>query len=125
MSARTVACVSFAAAATATATVAFGWVGVPVVAAVLGVAAPQLRLRTVWIGVAALIAWGALLAWQAIFAAGGAVAGVLGRLVGVPGIVPVLMTLLLAFVLAWSAGVLGAIAAGLLQALRGPRPQAQ
>ncbi len=123
MSARLVTCISVAVAVMALATVAFGWVGVPLVAAVIGLAAPWLRLRTVWIGVAAVIAWGALLAGQTVSAAAGTVAGVLGGVFGVPGIVPIVMTLTLAFALAWSAGTVGALGTQVTQAIRGARTE--
>lgn len=115
---------SIIAAVVALATMAFGWVGVVVVAAVSGAATPWLRLREVWIGLAAVIAWGSLLAWQAAFAGAGAVAGVVGAMLGVPRMVPVVVTLALAFVLAWTAGTVGSAGTQLTHFIRAARSRA-
>ncbi len=117
MSARAGGLIAIAATLMVIGTVLLGWVSVPVVGALAGVASRELRVPPLWIGVAGLVAWGAILAWQGLGGAMGAVAGTLGGVLGVPGVVPVLATLALAFVLAWTAAI---VAAELRRLISGP-----
>jgi hypothetical protein len=81
-----------------------GWVAVPVLAAVAGLAFPRLRLPSVWIGAAAMLAWGVMLALRgSLFD----LTAVLGAATGVPGVVFVVLTLVLPLALGWSAAELG------------------
>lgn len=98
--------VLFLAALTATATWSLGWWAVPVVGAAWG-----LWRDPVEPALAAPLAWAALLGWTA--AAGPLLpfAGRLGGVLGIPGWLTLLLALLFAAALAWSAATLtGALA---------------
>lgn len=88
------------------ATWVLGWIAVPMVAVVFGAIATRTRSPAESL-IAAPLAWLALLAIQAARGPIGAIARVLGGVVGVPPWVIVLATLLLAATLAWSGAVLG------------------
>ncbi len=94
-------------AAMVVATVLAGWSGVTVLAAICGFATRRLRVRPLGVALSASAAWGLLLAGQMLFAPVAALAALIGGVLGVSGIVPVLMSLGLAFVLAWPAAFLG------------------
>lgn len=98
-----------------------GWLAVPVVSATWGVMGWRQRGATSAAAVAAALAWGGLLAL--IVTRGDLVtfASRLGGAVGLPGPGVILVTLLFAAALAWSAAVLAAGAArALADSRRGP-----
>jgi hypothetical protein len=80
-----------------------GWWSVPVLAAVAGGLARDIPRQAIAAGVAAAVAWGALLAWTAITGSVWSFSRVVGGAVGVSGPLLILLTLLFPAVLAWSA----------------------
>ena len=83
-----------------------GWVGVPVIALIWGVVARRRDMRypgAVAVGIAAGGSWALLLAWTAARGPLFRLASTLGALVGVPGALLVIVTLLFPALLAWSA----------------------
>ncbi|HEV7993224.1 MAG TPA: hypothetical protein VGP25_15480 [Gemmatimonadaceae bacterium] len=84
-----------------------GWWGVVLAALVVGMV--QRRRRGIaWIAaLSAIIAWGALLLFDATSGRFGALAAVLGGVMRVPAAAVVVVTLLFAALLAWSAAVVG------------------
>lgn len=96
------------------ATGALGWWGVPLAAAAIaavsvgrpGVITRHRRSAAGGAALAAVVAWGALLALDAAGPRFGAVTRTLGGVLQVPGAVAVLATLLLPALLAWTAAAL-------------------
>jgi hypothetical protein len=80
-----------------------GWWTLPVVAALWGAARFRHRRTALDAGLAAVLAWSALLARQALRGPVDAVAAKTAAVMGLPGPALVLVTLLYAFLLAWSA----------------------
>ena len=80
-----------------------GWWTLPVVAALWGAARFRHRGAALDAGFAASLAWGALLARQAVRGPVEAVAAKTAAAMGLPGPALVLVTLLYAFLLAWAA----------------------
>jgi hypothetical protein len=112
VNARTIVVVSLAAAGMALGSHLFGWPSLVVLALGWGLALPALRIHSVWVGVAALLAWALLLALQVVFGGAADVARLIGGILGVHWSVAMAATLLLAFVLGWSgAGVTSGVAA--------------
>jgi hypothetical protein len=90
------------AAAPPAATWSFGWVAVPVIAAITAAASRQ-RTAPVDMAAAAAFAWAGLLAWRATAPAFTTLLDRLGGVFPAPGWVLVVVAVLLAAVLAWSA----------------------
>lgn len=90
----------------------FGWWAVPIIGAIWGLFARGSAGSGLTAGVAAALGWGALLGFDAV---GGRLVPLLSRLApmfALPGFVLLLVTLVLAAMLAWlAAGVTGALAA--------------
>jgi hypothetical protein len=86
----------------------FGWWAVPVVAALWGVMLPRVSSPAGTAALAAASAWGVwlLLDWGPNQTAFGTLAGRLGGVMNLPPVVLILITLLLAALLAWSAAAL-------------------
>jgi len=99
----------------------FGWWGVPVLAAAWGWVARSQRAAPREAALAAALGWAALLVWDALRGPLAALASRLGATMQVPPAALILVTLLLAAALAWSAATL---AGQLAPAGRGgtPRP---
>jgi len=96
------------AAVTAAGTVLVGWWAVPLLAASFGLAIRgRLRFAPLVAGLAALAAWGGLLAAASAGARFGALVGGLGIVMGLGGGGLVATTLLFPFLLAWSAATVG------------------
>lgn len=89
------------------ATWAGGWSGVPLVAFLWGAMRHQSRPAGAVAALAACIAWIALLLIAALQGPITLVARMIGGIVGAPAIVPVLVTLLFAAGLGWSASEVG------------------
>lgn len=88
-------------------TLAVGWWAVPLVALAAGVALYARRRIAVVAALAAALGWLLLLLWTAARGPLLAFAGSLAGAMGVPGFVPLLLTLLFPMVLAWSAAAAG------------------
>lgn len=101
------------AVATAGLTWLVGWWGVPLVGVAAGVVARGTRRVGVWTALGAALGWLVLLAADAAIgpAALARLTSDLGGVFRVPGVVLVLVTLLFAALLAWSAAVLARAAA--------------
>jgi hypothetical protein len=85
-----------------------GWWGVPLAALVLGVMGRE-RRGIAWLtSLAAMVAWGALLLLDATSGRFGALATAIGGVMRVPGAVVIVVTLMFAALLAWSAAAIGA-----------------
>jgi hypothetical protein len=96
------------AAALAVGTFVFGWWTVPVIALAWGLIAGRLPRAAGYAAIAAVLAWGALLALDA---AGGRLfplGALFGAIAHLPGAVFLALTLIFPAVLAWSAAALGA-----------------
>ncbi|MDQ3698676.1 MAG: hypothetical protein M3373_11735 [Gemmatimonadota bacterium] len=113
-----IAGVTLLAAAYALATWVFGWLGVPLVAAAWGLVARASPDATRQAAFAAAAGWAILLAWQSTRGPVGTVAATLGRSMALPTAAVVILTLLFAAALAWSAAT---VARGLAWALRPAR----
>jgi hypothetical protein len=100
------------AAAFALATFAFGWWAVPVVAAIWAVVARGRRGAAAIAGIAAMVAWGALLVIDASRGPLGALAQTLGTLFSMKAIGVYAITLALPGLLAVTAAVVARSAAG-------------
>jgi hypothetical protein len=87
-----------------------GWWSVPVFAAVAGVLARDIPRQAIAAGVAAAVAWGALLTWSAITGSVWSFSRVVGGTVGVSGPLLILLTLLFPAALAWSAAAVAQFA---------------
>jgi hypothetical protein len=99
----------------AIATLVLGWWTVPVIGAAWGLVDREDRAAAMIAASAAVLGWGALLLWDASYAAFGTLARRMGGVFSAPAAVVVIATLLLAAALAWGAAVLGGAA--------WPRPQ--
>ena len=88
-------------------TYAFGWWTVPVVAAVWAIASRDSNRPLVAAACAAL-GWASLLLLDSVKGPVGTMATKLGGVMGVPGIVLLILTLLFPALLAWCAAALGA-----------------
>lgn len=95
--------VSFVAGALAALTWVLGWWGVLLGAAIVGFVFHEHRGGGWRTALAAALAWGLLLAIDAVAGPVGAVAHTLGGIMRIPGFVLVLVTLAFPAVLAWSA----------------------
>ena len=86
----------------------FGWWAVPVVAALWGAMLPRVSAPAGTAALAAASAWGVwlLLDWGTDQNAFASLAGRLGGVMNLPPVVLILITLLLAALLAWSAAAL-------------------
>lgn len=91
------------AAAFALATVGFGWWTVALVAALWGIIARGLRSGAFVAAVAAMLGWGALLAWGAVHGPVVELAVKLAAVMQIPPAALVLATLIFPALLAWSA----------------------
>ena len=80
-----------------------GWWSVPLFAAVAGVLARDVQHQAIAAGIAAAVAWGALLAWSAMVGSVWSFSRVVGGTVGVSGPLLIALTLLFPAALAWSA----------------------
>lgn len=96
------------AAAFALATVALGWIGVPVVALLWGVIGSTTARPAISAGAAALLAWAVLLTWTAFVGRLPALLHRLGGILPVHGTILLLATLALAGVLALVGAAVGA-----------------
>jgi hypothetical protein len=86
----------------------FGWWALPIVGALWGAMVPRVPAPAGTAALAAASAWGAwlLLDWVADQNAFASLAGRLGGVMNLPPVVLILITLLLAALLAWSAAAL-------------------
>ena len=85
-----------------------GWWGVPLAALVCGVVGRK-RPGIAWLtSLAAIVAWSALLLLDVTSGRFGALATAIGGVMRLPSAVVIVVTLLFAALLAWSAAVLGA-----------------
>jgi hypothetical protein len=101
-----------------------GWWAVPAVAALWGVLRPRVAAPAGLAALAASLAWGAWLIadWAAGHGGFGTLAARLGGVMNLPAFVLILLTLLLAALLAWSSAVLaGAVAHSLAPRSGGTR----
>lgn len=114
MTRRAVLRAAFLAAATALSTVAVGWAGVPLTAALWGVLSRGSRGAAAAAGLGAMLGWGGLLAIDAARGPVPALATSLGIAMGVSPWLVGLATLLLPAALAWSATVVAGDAARLV-----------
>ena len=87
-----------------------GWWSVPLFAAVAGVLARDARRQAIAAGIAAAVAWGALLAWSAITGSVWSFSRIVGGAVGVSGPLLILVTFLFPALLAWSAAAVAQFA---------------
>ena len=99
-----------------------GWWGVLVAALVVGFVFHREGGGGWRIALAAGLAWGALLGVNAASGSLGAVITTLGGVIGVPGVILVLLTLVFAALLAWSAATTTAEARRLVERRRGEPP---
>ena len=83
-----------------------GWWAIPLFAAVAGVLARHAPAQAVATGVAAAIAWGALLAWSTLRGSVWSFASQVGGAVGVSGVVLIALTLVFPALVAWLAAFL-------------------
>lgn len=97
----------------AIATWLFGWWAVPIVA----LAAGLMLVPPASVGVAATLAWAALLALDAMHASFASLVVLLSGIMGLPGIVLIVLTLVFPALLGWSAATIG-------NAIRATRPGA-
>ena len=111
MSVRTLLRALLLAAAFALATVLLGWWGVPLAAAAWGALARGAPGSALAAAIGGALGWGALLLTDSVSGPVGPFATTLGGVVGLPGALLVVVTLLFPALLAWSAAaVAGAIA---------------
>ena len=89
-------------------TIGFGWWSVPAIGLAWGLVAWTSRRPAGVAGMAALLAWGFLLAWTAAAGPLGVLINKLGAVAQVPGAVFAVFTLLLPFALAGTAAAVGA-----------------
>lgn len=87
-----------------------GWWSVPLFAAMAGVLARDIRRQAIATGIAAAVAWGALLTWSATAGSVWSFSRVVGGAVGVSGPLLVVVTLLFPALLAWSAAAVARFA---------------
>ncbi len=80
-----------------------GWWSVPLFAAVAGVMARYIRHQGIAAGLAAAIAWAALLAWSATAGSVWSFSRIAGGAMGISGAALILVTLLFPAALAWLA----------------------
>ena len=85
-----------------------GWWGVPLVAVVAGALLWRRRGIAWLVALAAVIAWSVLILADGLSRRFGALAGVVGGTMGVPAGALLIVTLLFAALLAWSAATIGA-----------------
>ena len=85
-----------------------GWWAVPLVAAVAGVLLWTRRGVTGQVALAAVVAWSVLILIDGSSGRFGALAGAVGGTMGVPASALLIVTLLFAALLAWSAATIGA-----------------
>ena len=107
------------AVAFAAGTLFVGWWSVPVIALVWGWLVGPARRPATRAAVAAAIAWMAFLAFDAMRGPAGRLARTLGALMRLPPVALVVVTVLFAVILAWSAAIVGAESA---PATRAGRP---
>ena len=100
------------AAAFAAGTVAVGWLALPVLGLLWGWLNRLTPGAAVMSGVAAGLAWSALLAWTAMSGPLVLLASKVGQIVGAPGGLLLVATLCFGGLLAWSATVVGAALGG-------------
>lgn len=91
-----------------------GWGAVPFLGAVWGVIAWRARDAAWSAAMGAVLGWGALLLWAAASGPVGVLAQRVGGIFGLPGSVLVLVTLIYAAALAWSAAAVGRAAMALV-----------
>jgi len=118
MTTRTVLRAGLLAVALALATVALGWPGVPLAAAVWGVMARGSRGAGAAAALGGALSWAALLVWDAARGPVPALVTALGASMGVPGWALVMVTLLLPATLAWGAAVVAGEGARLVRSSR-------
>lgn len=80
-----------------------GWGAVPLFAAVAGVMARHVRHQGIAAGVAAAVAWAALLAWSSSAGSVWSFSRVAGGAMGLSGVALILVTLIFPAALAWLA----------------------
>jgi hypothetical protein len=86
-----------------------GWWAIPLFAAVAGVIARHSPGQAMAAGVAAAVAWGALLAWSAVRGSVWAFASQVGGAMGISGIVLIGLTIVFPALVAWLAASLSQI----------------
>ena len=118
MTTRTVLRGGLLAVALALATLALGWPGVPLAAALWGAITTGARGSAAAAALGGALGWGALLLSDAARGPVAALATTLGRATGVPGWLVVAMTLLLPAALAWGAAVVAGEGARLVAGTR-------
>jgi len=99
-----------AAAATALLTWSVGWWAVVPVALAAGALPPRWRLTPGAMALGGTLGWGTLLLFQLLHPASGALLAGVAGVFQLPGTALVIVTLLYAALLAWSAAVLGSVA---------------
>ena len=88
-----------------------GWWAVPLLAAIAGAMAPHARHQGMAAGLAAAIAWAALLAWSSTQGSVWGFSRIAGGAMGMSGVVLILATLLFPLALAWLATVVAQVIA--------------
>jgi hypothetical protein len=82
-----------------------GWWAVPLLAAIAGAMAPHVRHQGMAAGLAAAVAWAALLAWSSTTGSVWSFSRIAGGAMGMSGAVLILVTVLFPLALAWLATV--------------------
>lgn len=88
-----------------------GWWAVPLLAAIAGAMAPHVRHQGMAAGLAAAVAWAALLAWSSTQGSVWGFSRIAGGAMGMSGAVLILVTLLFPLALAWLATVVAQVIA--------------
>ena len=89
-----------------------GWWSVPLFAAIAGGVARHVRHQGVAAGVAAMVAWGALLGWSASQGSVWSFSRIAGGAMGISGVALILVTLLFPTALAWLSTTIAQFIAG-------------
>ena len=88
-----------------------GWWAVPLFAAIAGAMAPHVRHQGIAAGLAAALAWAALLAWSSIDGSVWSFSRLAGGAMGMSGVALIIVTLLFPAALAWLATIVAQLVA--------------
>ena len=88
-----------------------GWWAVPLFAAIAGAMAPRVRHQGIAAGLAAALAWAALLAWSSIDGSVWSFSRLAGGAMGMSGVALIIVTLLFPAALAWLATIVAQLVA--------------